>query len=112
MMMIPDMSSYPATKQGAEELANALLPNIIQLWKAQRTFIGDDIVVIVRASNNSTSLRDRSSLLAHFKRQSPDTGFVKRLEQSPPSTPGAVTIWTLINFPSRMCILPLTIARS
>ena len=113
MMMLPDMSVYPATKQGAEQLSEALMPAILHLWKAKRDLIGDDVVAMVDASTNQTSLYTRSSVLSGFKQKSPDAGIVFRLSNPPEAKPGAVVIWTIIRFPKgRLCILPLVIARS
>ena len=113
--MIPNLSSYPPTKKGAEDLVEDLTPTIINLWKVEREIKSDDLVAVIDAHANSVSIKSRSGICAQLKKHSPDSDLLSYLTRSaiPQRPNGTISIWAVIGFADdKVCVLPVVLARS
>ena len=108
-----DLSEYPATKTGAEALKTDLRPLIVDLWKTERATKTDDVVAVINAHTNKVHLDTRKKIYRQLLEVNPKQDFLDRLKEPAPSKAGNITIWSIIGFTNgRVCILPITLARS
>jgi hypothetical protein len=111
--MIPDLSEYPATLQGAEALRQDLRPLIVDMWKTERDSKSDDVVVVINTQTNQVHIDTRNAIYRQLQKVNPKVKFLDRLKEPAPSKAGNITVWSIIGFNNgRVCILPITLARS
>lgn len=111
--MTPDLSGYPPTKKGAEALIQALLPHITGLWRTERQGANDDLVAVINAHNNTTYIKNRTSVYSQIKAKSPKVSILKKLKKPAPNRNGSITIWAIIGFSAgNVCLQPVVVARS
>jgi len=113
--MIPNLSGYPPTKKGAEDLVGDLTPTIIRLWKAEREIKSDDLVAVIDANANSVNIKSRSGICTQLKRHSPKSDLLSYLSRPAvsPRPNGTISIWAVVGFTDdKVCVLPVVLARS
>lgn len=109
-----DLSEYPATKDGAWEMVDALTPDIVQLWRVgRRSCQTDDLIVVVNARSNVVKVAARAKVYSQFKRQIPDLDLLEYVSKPPRTSNGSIRVWVVIGFRNGgLGCLPFTIAYS
>jgi len=112
--MPPDFATYPATRKGAESIVQALLSNLVRLWKMERrVHSSDDLVAIINTEQRKIVLEPRSAVITYLKKEKPQSDLLNYVVNSAPSKPGLVSVWAIIGFTSgEACIIPIVLARS
>jgi hypothetical protein len=98
--MEQDLSTYPPTKKGTQDIVRALTPAIRTLWRAEREqHQTDDLVVIIDTQKNTLRMRTRLGLCAQLKRHNHSMSLLKDLRRpTPPGGHSTLRIWALIGF--------------
>lgn len=112
---MPNLSGYPPTKKGAEDLVEDLTPTIVNLWKAEREVKSDDLVAVIDAHANSVSIKSRAGICAQLKKHSPNSDLLSYLSRPvvSPRPNGTISIWAVVGFTDdKVCALPVVLARS
>jgi hypothetical protein len=114
-MTLPDLSTYPASAQGASDLVEDLKPMIVRLWRLEReSFRSDDLVAVINVNTNRVDLSLRKTAYKHLVKHNQDSNLIKRLGQPAPNDKhGSVVIWVVIAFKDGMLgVMPYTLVRS
>lgn len=109
-----DLLKYPATKIGAWEMVDALLPRIVELWKAERAQLAtDDLVAMIDVRSNQVRVDSRSAICRQLEQRFPTLDLLEHLATRPDAPNGSIRIWVIISFlAGELCCLPFTIAQS
>lgn len=115
--MVPDLSEYPATPQGVEDLKKDLHALIVDMWKTERASKTDDVVAVINAQTNKIHLDTRSRIYRQLREINPPPeskrDILDWLREPAPSQAGNVTIWSIVGFANgRFRVSPMTLARS
>jgi hypothetical protein len=115
--MDQDLTMYPATREGAENIVKALFANIVGVWKFEREeHKTDDLVAIIKTDqkHNHINLEPRSTVYSKLMKHNPGFDLVNYIVNPAPSKGrGTIAIWGVIGFASgQHCVLPIVLARS
>jgi len=112
MSMDQNLSSYPPTLEGSQDILNALTPAIRTLWKSEPRS-SHDLVVIIDTRMNTIKLAKRSSIYAQLRHHNPKISLLARLRTPPKSPNGTMTIWAITGFTEgNVFISPVVLAQS
>lgn len=102
------------TKASVLNLTQELMPLIVDLWKTERVCNTDDLVAIIDNATNQIYLKTRKEVCRQLQNKPATKELVQKIKQPVlKRANGSIAIWTLIGYPDgKICILPLTIARS
>lgn len=108
-----DLSTYPPTREGTQDLLRASADTIQRLWRNEREQHTDDLVAIIDTRWNSVRLESRAKTCAKLKRYNPRISFISKLERPAPGPLGAISIWTITGFnEGQVFVSPITIAQN
>ena len=108
-----DLSAYPPTKQGTQEILRVSADTIHKLWKAKRARHTDDLVVIIDTKENTVRLEPRTKTCAKLKRHNPKISLLDSLERPAPGPVGAISLWCITGFTQGpVFVSPITIAQN
>lgn len=108
-----DLANYPINPKGARSMIEAITPKVVEMWKAGRQALTDDVVAIVDPSNNQIRLEGRLSVYGTLRRRDPSLSLLSKISDQPLNPNGTIRIWALIGFPrGQIYMLPLTLAYS
>lgn len=115
--MEQDLTIYPATREGAENIVKALFTNILGVWRFEREqHKTDDFVAIIKTDEKRCriNLEPRSTVYSKLKKHNPSFDLVNYIVNPAPSNGrGTIAIWGVIGFASgQHCVLPIVLARS
>lgn len=113
--MKPNLLEYPATREGAENIVQAMFSSLVNLWKTGRELHKtDDLVAIIHMNQDRIQIEPRLTVYATLKKHHPGHGkVINQIRNAVPSRGGTVTIWGLISFASgEACVLPIVLARN
>ena len=109
-----DLSSYPATELGAQQMIADLTPQIVRLWKSERVLCQtDDLVALIHADSDTVRMDYRTAVASRIRQHTYGDDLLERVTRQPHHVNGTVKIWALIGFPEgQLCVLPFTVAYS